>query len=220
LKIDLENQLAKEVSFDIVDDTMKDVVKELYTKNKILRENRLKNKETFPYDNERLKEEILDLKHKNNYANALIKLLKIQVNKLDFRKPTFRTEKNKDKLIDKVEELYEENMRLKQEMHAKDQEFRIKFAKLQKYNSELVKLANTKIIQKEKTEIQNKAPRPETANQMVKLRLKVAELTEKVKSLEHTISTYQKEVISLITCEYHLDCTSKSVGGGEGSYQE
>ena len=63
---------------------MKDAVRDLHFKNKLLQENVVKNKETFPYDIERLKEEVLELKKKNNYQEALIKILKVQINKLAF----------------------------------------------------------------------------------------------------------------------------------------
>jgi hypothetical protein len=62
----------------------------------------------------------MELKNKNNYNTAIIQLLKIQVHKLALARPAFTAEKNRDKLIEKLESMYIENQQLKQSLDVKD----------------------------------------------------------------------------------------------------
>ncbi len=138
----------------------------------------------------------MELKNKNNYNTAIIQLLKIQVHKLALARPAFTAEKNRDKLIEKLESMYIENQQLKQSLDVKDQDFKVKLGKLQRLNSELVKQLNLKSKNKNDESAISQTPVEGTllGSHNAALRLKINGLIDRNKELEQRCTFMYQDV--------------------------
>ena len=194
----MEDRLAKDLDIDITDDEIRKVIEDLSNKNKELKENKIRNKEFFPYDVERLKYDLLELKKQSNYDKAAIKILKINLGKrmkgkLGRTERNLTKEKEKDKLLERLQAVYDDNVRLKQEIHVKDQEYKNKIGKLNALNSELTKQLNAKFpVMPEKD-----LSKTDSAAQAAALRLKVKSLNEQIHDLKEKVLNYENNMVKL-----------------------
>jgi len=191
----LEDRLAKDLDIDITDDEIRKVIEDLSNKNKELKENKIRNKEFFPYDVERLKYDLLELKKQSNYDKAAIKILKINLGKkmkgkLGRTERNLTKEKEKDKLLERLQAVYDDNVRLKQEIHVKDQEYKNKIGKLNALNSELTKQLNAKFPVIPDKDLS----KTDSAAQAAALRLKVKSLNEQIHDLKEKVLQYENNV--------------------------
>jgi len=198
--IELEDRLVKDLDIDISDDEIRKVIEDLSNKNKELKENKIRNKDIFPYDVERLKYDLLELKKQSNYDKAAIKILKINLNKkmkgkMGRKEKTFTKEKEKDKLLERLQAVYDDNVRLKQEIHVKDQEHKNKVNKLNALNSELTKQLNAKFPMLNEKDVS----KSDSAAQAAALRLKVKGLNEQITDFKQKINNYEDDVYCKIT---------------------
>jgi len=184
------------LDIDISDEDIRKIIGELNYKNKELRESRITNKDIFPYDVERLKQIVLDLKKQSNFDKAAIKILKIKLRKggkatMGRSENLMTKEKEKDKLLGRLQAVYDENLRLKQELQVQEQDFKTRIGKLNALNSELTKQLNSKFPL-----IHDKdATKSDIAAQAASLRLKVKALTEENYDLKQKLQGHENEVI-------------------------
>ena len=119
-------------------------------KNKQLKSTFFKNKITFEYDIEKLKDEILDLKRHQAYDRAMIRLLKIQLYKASFqakdKEPFFRKTLMATSSQKSSEDLIDEINKLKQTLHEKEHEFKIRYSRVINMNAKLTKILNSRKI--------------------------------------------------------------------------
>jgi len=186
------------LDIDISDDEIRKVIEDLSNKNKELKENKIRNKDIFPYDVERLKYDLLELKKQSNYDKAAIKILKINLNKkmkgkMGRKEKTFTKEKEKDKLLERLQAVYDDNVRLKQEIHVKDQEHKNKVNKLNALNSELTKQLNAKFPMLNEKDVS----KSDSAAQAAALRLKVKGLNEQITDFKQKINNYEDDIVKL-----------------------
>lgn len=179
---------------DISDEEIRKVIGELHIRNKELREGKMRNKESFVYDVERLKEEVLELKKQHNYDKAVIKILKINLRK--GRSGQGRTEKlaakekEKNKLLERLQAVYDENIKLKQDLQVQDQDYKLKISKLNALNSEMTKMLNAKYP----AMTDKNVPKGDAAAHVAVLRLKMKGMTEESDELKQKIEKYESDV--------------------------
>lgn len=123
-------------------------MRELYEKNKFVTQNRIRNKDKFPYDIERLKDMVMALKEERNYDRAVIKLLKFKLNKMatgtgvgrpPMKRPSSTT---KSSTFKSVEDLEEELNRLKHYISESEKAYKIKISRMEIQNNKIMKIVN------------------------------------------------------------------------------
>ena len=123
-------------------------MRELYEKNKFVTQNRIRNKDKFPYDIERLKDMVMALKEERNYDRAVIKLLKFKLNKMatgtgvgrpPMKRPPSAT---KSSTFKSVEDLEEELNRLKHYISESEKAYKIKISRMEIQNNKIMKILN------------------------------------------------------------------------------
>lgn len=102
-------------------------------------------------------------------------------------------EKEKDKLLERLQAVYDDNVRLKQEIHVKDQEYKNKIGKLNALNSELTKQLNAKFPVIPDKDLS----KTDSAAQAAALRLKVKSLNEQIHDLKEKVLQYENNMVKL-----------------------
>ena len=144
----IKEQIEKDLKVDPNDPEVKAVIRELYEKNKFVSQNKIRNKDKFPYDIERLKDMVLALKEERNYDRAVIKLLKFKLNKLGTstgvsRPPLKRpSSAAKTGTFKSVEDLEEELNRLKHYISEAEKAYKIKISRMEIQNNKIMKILN------------------------------------------------------------------------------
>jgi len=109
------------------------------------------------------------------------------------KEKTFTKEKEKDKLLERLQAVYDDNVRLKQEIHVKDQEHKNKVNKLNALNSELTKQLNAKFPMLNEKDVS----KSDSAAQAAALRLKVKGLNEQITDFKQKMTNYEDDIVKL-----------------------